>query len=267
MAIDIGLWRSTLGDTHPHVGVDVAWDYWPQATHLAWEAPCLVGCFTGGGGGSQRAMFKSDLDPILGGARDRWLQAPTTGDPQLALDRFFEEIQRGFDTRTEPAWADEFAATGVAVLIAEHRAALANIGLARAYAWTNGELAQLTTDDSLAKRHAAQQHPEWFRHTAASGFRKAPPERAGDNTWTTYPIAPGGVLLLASGLVEAGIDNAYLTGAMRAVHEDPVPLAGAQDLVDRLGTILVKFGANTPPEDRIEWKLHSRLALAVIWPD
>jgi hypothetical protein len=34
MDFDLGLWRSTLGDTHPHANVAVDLDYWPQSAHV-----------------------------------------------------------------------------------------------------------------------------------------------------------------------------------------------------------------------------------------
>ena len=47
------------------VGVDVDLDYWPQGMHVLCEEPALVLCATGAGGGSQQAIFRSDLDPLL----------------------------------------------------------------------------------------------------------------------------------------------------------------------------------------------------------
>ncbi len=265
MAIDIGLWRSTLGDTHPHAGIEVAWDYWPQATHLVWEAPALVACITGGGGGSQHAMFKRDLDPILAGALTRWQQAPIES-PQVALDRFFAEVQAGFDAQPN----DEYQATGVAVLVTDEGAAIANVGLGRAYAWhaARGVLEQLTEDDSLAAKYAAQQIPEWFRETAASAFRK-PGEGREPCRWTVRPVLAelGRMFVLVSGQVESQISHAYLTAAIEGIHRDPVALAGAQDLADRIGSVAFRFGAAGLKEDRTEWKVHSRLAVAVVWID
>lgn len=268
MAIDIGLWRSTLGDTHPHTGLELAWDYWPQATHLVWEAPALVACVTGGGGGSQQAVFKRDLDPILAGALARWQAAPIEA-PQVALDRFFAEVQAGFDALTAPG-SDEYQATGVAVMITDAGAAIANVGLGRAYAWhaDRGVLEQLTDDDSLAVRYAAQQIPEWFRETAASAFRKQHPDRE-PCRWTVSPTsaAPGRVFVLVSGQVESQLTHAYLTAALEDIHRDPAALAGAQDLADRLGAVASRFGHAGLKEDRTEWKVHSRLAVAVVWID
>ncbi len=264
MAIDIGLWRSTLGDTHPHTGIEVAWDYWPQATHLVWEAPALVACLTGGGGGSEQAVFKRELDAILAGALARW-QAAQLESPQVSLDRFFVEVQAGFE-----ASSDEDQATGVAVLITGDGAAIANVGLGRAYAWhaDRGVLEQLTEDDSLAVKYAAQQIPEWFRETAASAFRKRGEDRD-PCRWTVRPVSaePGGVFVLVSGQVESQLTHAYLTAAMEDIHRDPVALAGAQDLADRIGSLAVRFGAAGLKEDRTEWKVHSRLAVAVVWID
>jgi hypothetical protein len=266
VAIDIGLWRSTLGDTHPHTGIEIAWDYWPQATHLVWEAPALVACITGGGGGSQQAMFKRDLDPLLAGALARWQQV-SRASPQAALDHFFAELQAGFD---EPATPDEYQATGVAVLVTDEGAAIANVGLGRGYAWhaARGVLEQLTDDDSLAVKYAAQQIPEWFRETAASVFRKQHPDRD-PCRWTVTPTSaePGRVFVLVSGQVESQLTHAYLTAALEEIHRDPVALAGAQDLADRIGSIAVRFGAAGLKEDRTEWKVHSRLAVAVVWID
>ena len=37
--MEVGLWRSRLGDTHPHTGTDVDLDYWPQGTHAVTEEP------------------------------------------------------------------------------------------------------------------------------------------------------------------------------------------------------------------------------------
>lgn len=267
MAVDIGLWRSMRGDTHPHVGVDVEFDYWPQATHVVWEAPALITCVTGGGGGSQQAVFKSELDPLLAAALAHWQQRPVR-TPEAALEQFFAEIQTAFDAQTEPSWADEFQATGAAVLIRDDGAAVGNVGLDRVYRWRDRRLEQLTEDDSLARQAAPAQVPEWFRETAVAGFRKAHPERADFNRWTITPIdvSPGDVLIVASGLVPTGMSYAYLTGALDAATTG-APLTGAQDLADRLGEIATRFAATSPPDDRVVWKVHSRLALAIAWVD
>lgn len=264
MAIDIGLWRSTLGDTHPHVGLDVAWDYWPQSTHLVWEASGLVGCFTGGGGGSQQALFKRGLDPILEAALERWLRVPLTDPVEHALDRYFSEIQHGFESAD-----DEAQATGVAALITERGAAVGNVGLDRAFLWWRSDevLRQLTADDSLAVRYAHQQHPEWFRHTSAAAFRRSSDGRPELNKWTTSPLPlhAGDLLLLTSGIGDTGLETAYLSGALKRVFDKPI--AGAQDIADRLGSTVVNFAAQSPKEERTAWKIHSRLALAVVWLD
>lgn len=53
MEFELGLWRSTLGDTHPHLAVAVEMDWWPQSAHvteLRFEgtaAPLLVGGLVG----------------------------------------------------------------------------------------------------------------------------------------------------------------------------------------------------------------------------
>jgi hypothetical protein len=267
--VDIGLWRSTRGDTHPHVGLEVEWDYWPQATHLVWEAPALVACMTGGGGGSQQAMFKRDLDPLLAGALERWQRSPITGTPVTAIDRFFAEVQAGFEALTEPAWAAELQATGVAVTVRDDGAAVGHVGIDRAYRWRGERLVQLTVDDSLAKASAPAQVPEWFRHTSASALRKASPERPDFTRWSSEPldVAPGDILVLASGIHDIDVTTSYLAGALENMFDDGPRLAGAQDLASRLGDTMTRFAAASPRAERTEWKIHSRLALAVLWID
>src|SRR5215468_2497671 len=69
--MEVGLWRSRRGDTHPHTDAGVDLDYWPQGTHAVTEEPALVLCATGGGGGAQQAMFRRDLDPLLARSLER----------------------------------------------------------------------------------------------------------------------------------------------------------------------------------------------------
>lgn len=267
MAVDIGLWRSTRGDTHPHVGIEVEWDYWPQATHVVWEAPTLVACVAGAGGGSQQAAFKRHLDPLLAAALARWQDSSMIGSPQRALDRFFREIQISFDRQTEPAWCDDFQATGAAVLVWERGAAIANTGLDRVYRWRNRRLVQLTTDDSLAKRSLPAQSPEWFRNVAAGAFRKANPGRPDLNRHVvqSVEVEPGDLFLVVAGHVETGLTQSYLAGALEQIFEQPV--AGAQDIAARLGETVTRSAAASPHGERTEWRIHSRLALAVVWVD
>jgi len=264
VAVDIGLWRSARGDTHPHTGIIVDWDYWPQATHLVWEAPALIACVSGSGGGSQQAVFKRDLDPILAGALERWQRAQL-GSPTSALDRFFAEVQAGFDALVE-AWADEYQATGVAVLVRDDGAAIGNVGIDRVYRWRDGRLEQLTVDDSLAKKAAPAQVPEWFRHTSAAALRKASPTREGFNRWNVQRLdaKPGDLLVLAAGVHD--VTTSYFAGALEQIFEAG-QIAGAQDIASRLGDTMTRFAAVSPRGERTEWKIHSRLSLAVVWVD
>ena len=270
VAVDIGLWRSTRGDTHPHIGVDVAWDYWPQGTHLVWEAPALVACATGGGGGSQQALFKRDLDRFLAGALASWHRRPSLGTPVSALDAWFTEVQHQFDALDQPTWVEEYQATGVAVLIRDDGAAVGNVGLDRAYRWRRDRpLEQLTVDDSLAMRSAPAQVPEWFRTSAASAWRKASPKRPDFNRWIVAPleVAPGDVLVLASGIADTKLASSYLLAAIDREFEALMPLVGAQDLANRLGDVVTRSAERSPKTERIEWELHSRLAIAIVWVD
>lgn len=270
MAIDIGLWRSTRGDTHPHIGIDVAWDYWPQGTHIVWEAPALVTCASGGGGGSQQAMFKQHLDPVLAGALERWNKSPVGGTPASAMERWFGEIQAGFEAMTEPAWADEFSATAVALLVRPDGAALGHVAMDRCYRWRAGRLEQLTTDVTLADHGAkqrGQQLPDWFLETPGAMLRKRTPEREAFIRWEVgaLDVAPGDLFLLVSGMHDTGLTTSYLAGALEQIFEGPV--AGAQDVATRIGDIVTRFGEVSSAKSRAEVRIHSRTALAVVWID
>ncbi|MBA2544051.1 MAG: hypothetical protein H0V17_30690 [Deltaproteobacteria bacterium] len=270
MAFDIGLWRSPRGDTHPHVNLDIDWDYWPQATHLVWEAPALVACVTGGGGGSQQAMFKKHLDPLLAGALERWQKTPLADPPATSLSAWFAEVQATFDATVEPPWADEFACAAVAVLARPDGAAIGNVGMERAWRWRDGRLTQITKDFTLADHGAAargQQLPDWFRQTPGSMLRKRSPDREAFIRWqvATLDLAPGDVIVLASGIHDTGITTSYLAGAIEQMFDGNV--VGAQDLATRLGDTVTRFASVSNREDRTEWKVHSRVALAVVWND
>ncbi len=66
----------------------------------------LVLCDSGAGGGSQQAMFRSHLEPLLARAHRRWLEGFEPAAPAAArLDRLFGAIQREFEALREPASA------------------------------------------------------------------------------------------------------------------------------------------------------------------
>src|SRR5690606_17616588 len=113
--------------------------------------PRLVLCATGAGGGSQQAMFRHRLDPLLQLAHERWrLDSDPSAAAATELERLFAEIQCEFEAMTGPD-ADHFQATAVASLIGGRGGAIGSVGLGRG--WQLGEAAaRIADDDALAAR-------------------------------------------------------------------------------------------------------------------
>lgn len=260
--IDIGSWRSTLGDTWPHAGIDVALDYWPQSTHLVSASAPLVVCATGGGGGSQQALFRRDLDPLLAAALARWHQRHDA-DAADALAQLFHEIQHGFEVLAEPFYAEEFQASAVAWLADAGGCAIANIGLERAWRWRDGELAQVSIDYTLADacavlpdRATQAELLDFFRDSPGAWFGRW---RGAKAHWQIVRVEarPGDVFVLASGVHHCRLSAADLAGELARTSAG----TSARELASRLGELAVKLAGD---DRRLAWSVHSRLALGVV---
>lgn len=261
---DIGLWRSTLGDTWPHTGIDVALDYWPQSTHLVSGSAPLVVCATGGGGGAQQATFRRELDPLLAGALARWHRRHDASAAD-ALAQLFHEIQHGFEVLTEPFYAEELQASAVAWLVDASGCAIANVGLDRAWRWRDGKLAQVSIDYSLADACEASPDqsdlPDFLRESPGAWFGRW---RGATAHWQIARIEtrPGDVFVLASGVRDCRLSAADLAGELARTSAG----TGARELASRLGKLAVRLAGDGLAGDdrRPAWSVHSRLALAVV---
>jgi hypothetical protein len=262
--MEVGLWRSRLGDTHPHTGVAVDLDYWPQGTHVRCNEPALVLCATGAGGGSQQAIFRADLDPLRSRGVARWKAGPRAA-PRAELDALFAAIQREFEELHSPFWAGEFQASAVAVVLEPWRCAIANVGVERAWLLRDGRFERVSQDDTLGDD--MPEAPAWMRDWPASSFGRFGGAHA---RWHTRELAlrDGDVLVLASGASRIGLDDAGLGAELTAIlAETPA----ARDAAQRLGdyAAAVERRITDPGDDTlrgIKWRVHSRLALAVIRP-
>jgi hypothetical protein len=262
--MEVGLWRSHLGDTHPHIGVDVDLDYWPQGTHVVAEDPALVLCATGAGGGGQQAMFRRDLDPLLARSVARWKAGPR-GAPGVELDALFAAIQGEFDELRSPAWADDLQASAVAVVIEPGRCAIANVGLERAWLLRDGRFERVSEDDSIGGNHPDAE--PWLNDLPAAWFGRF---RGVPARWHTRELAlhEDDVLVLASGAYATALDDAPLGAELvRVFAETPA----AADVARRLGEYAAAVERRIPGDDeavrRARWRVHSRLALAIVRPE
>lgn len=264
--MEVGLWRSRLGDTHPHTGADVDLDYWPQGTHAVTEEPALVLCATGGGGGAQQAMFRRDLDPLLARSLERWTAgvrgAPGAG-PDRAIDALFAAIQDDFEQLRTPPWADEFQASAVAVVVEPGRCAIANVGVERAWLVRDGRFERVSADDAVGANHPDA--PPWLNALPAAWFGRFRGARA---RWHIRELAlrDDDVLVLASGARDLGLEELRLGAEVtRILAETPAPATAAE----RLGEYAAEVERWLPAPEadairRARWKVHSRLALAIV---
>jgi len=275
--IAFGLWRSTLGETHPHVGFDVELDYWPQSAHFtsfdhashAVDAPIdrgLVACFAGGGGGSQPALFRKDLVPLLEGAGARW-RASGKG----TVDTFLAEVQRGFEELREPEWHVHFDATVAAVHFTEKRFTVATNGLERIFRFGPSGITRVARGrsmlDNVTPEDLAKTEPsirDLYASMAAArlgAWRNPVKER-----WQTKEVAlaRGESLLLLTG--EGFADQRIEEGIARFPAE-----ATAPEQARILGEYLADPASWTSPPDakedeprKIEWRVASRTAIAIV---
>jgi hypothetical protein len=264
--MEVGLWRSRRGDTHPHTGVDVDLDYWPQGTHAVTEDPALVLCATGGGGGAQQAMFRCDLDPLLARSLERWTAgargAPGAG-PGRAIDALFAAIQDDFEQLRTPPWADHFQASAVAVVVEPGRCAIANVGVERAWLVRDGRFERVSADDSVGDNHPDA--APWLNELPAAWFGRFRGARA---RWNIRELAlrDDDVLVLASGARDLELDERQLGAEVtRILTETPAPAAA----VLRLGEYAAEVERWLPDPEvdavrRARWRVHSRLALAIV---
>jgi hypothetical protein len=243
--VDIGTWRSALGDTWPHTGLTVERDWWPQSTHLVWEADPLVVCATGAGGGSQQAMFRRELDPLLRGALARWQEFPGGMSPREDIGQLFTEIEDGF-ALLDVAYRDQLQASAIGLLVEADRGAIAHVGLERAWRWRSDRLLQLTEDDAIGTGETVQ---DWVHRMPASWLGHG--DR--DHRWkvTDIDVRDGDVLVLMAGVRSTGFDLEKHTDALRA--------KSAQDIAEQLGALA--FAGATDDE---RWHVGSRLAIAVV---
>lgn len=271
LAARYGVWRSSLGDTWPHDGT-IEMDFWPQGTHLVDEAPLLVLCASGAGGGSQQAMFRAQLDPLLQRALARWHRDRDLASTVAALGQLFEIIQQEFQELRTPSWAEQFQASAVACLLGKDTYAIANIGVERAWLLREGKMTQVTQDFTLRDAFGAGL-PEPIASQPGSFFG-----RFGEGTarWHVTQGSPrsGDVLVLASGLRDTGIDEAVMATEVRHAlccdaflcpptsnrqRED----GAATQIGARLAEI-VSAQKDAAARKRAYWRLHSRLALGVV---
>ena len=261
--MEVGLWRSRLGDTHPHTDVEVDLDYWPQGTHVVSEEPALVLCATGAGGGAQQAMFRRDLEPLLARSVTRWRAGPR-GTPGVELDTLFAAIQDEFEHLRSPAWADELQASAVAVVIEPGRCAIANVGVERAWLVRDGRFERVSQDDTVGGTHPDA--APWMNELPAAWFGRFRGARA---RWSIRELAvrADDILVLMSGARDLALDDADLGAELaRILAETPAPAEAAR----RLGGYAAAVERRIPEGDeavrRARWRVHSRLALAIVRP-
>jgi len=277
LAAQCGVWRSPLGDTWPH-DETVEMDWWPQGTHLVSESPRLVVCASGSGGGSQQAMFRSHLDPLLRRAHSRWQPGYSPSEPAAAeLDRLFATIQRGFEELRDPSWADQFQASAVALLIEAKDCAVANVGVDRAWVLRDGQLERVSADYSLGTMAGGSEPalPENLRDLPGSFFGRfgGMPAR-----WQVRPVSlcDDVLLVLASGFRDTGVSETRLALELKSVLSvskeelscEDAPWQSLGRTAELLGQRLAEVAAGAEGSDdarmKAKWHLHSRLALAVV---
>lgn len=279
MELELGLWRSTLGDTHPHVGFDVEMDFWPQSVHataLHYEGTAvyrlargLVACFAGAGGGSQQATFRRELVPIVEKALERWRPRA----PKLALGAkvgaYFDEVQREFDELTAPSWADQLATSAAAAYFEGGRAAIACTGIDRAFLRRAGVLSVVSTRLSVLDLtpDASQLAPEMARLLVTMplghlGRRAQLPDHA--RPWRTVELAlaPGDEIVLLAG--DGGrIDDRHVEeGLARATGSAPAIARSLGEYLSRPTDWSVPPAAEDAT--RIRWTVLSRVSIAVV---
>lgn len=273
LVVQYGVWRSPLGDTWPH-DETVEMDWWPQGTHFLHRSSGLVLCASGAGGGSQQAMFRSHLDPLLARAHGRWLEGFKPSAPSSAeLDRLFAAIQREFEELREPAWAEQFQASAVALLVGGKDCAVANVGVDRAWLLRDGRLEGVSEDYTL-ESVAGPGLPEPLRDLPGSSlgrFGGAVPR------WQVRRVArrAADIFVLASGFRDTGVSEAQLAAELEHLasdwnggHSNTRSCGPSADLAAaRLGRRLAEIAASVEGRDErriARWHLHSRLALAVV---
>lgn len=285
---DVGLWRSTLGDTHPHHGFDVELDFWPQSAHataLAYEGVAvyrvvggLVACFSGSGGGSQQATFRRELVPIVDEAVDRWRGAAEKVLLRGKLDALFDEVQRGFDALEGPAWADQLDASASAAYLTSGAAQIACTGIDRAFRVRAGHVAEVSSRMSFldmvpaADRGSIDEEQARVWSKLPVGHLGASSRGAGRiRPWRSVEIdlAPGDLLLLVSGDggdLELDLVEEALASATASAGAEPVR---APKIARHFGEYLsapARF--RSPPSEelarRLRWLVPSRVSVAVV---
>ncbi len=286
--LDVGLWRSTLGETHPHHGFDVEMDFWPQSAHasaLAYEGVAeyrvvggLVACVSGQGGGSQKATFRRELVPILEGAVERWRAAAEGVPIGRKVDAFFDEVQRGFDSFEGPPWADQLEASASAAYVTPGVAQIACTGLERAFRLRGGQLAGVSARMSLLEMVPAADRASLDEEAARMwasmavghlGASSRPRDRVRPWQSVEVDLTPGDVLLLLSGdggELDVDLIAEALSAAIAAAGKERVR---APKIARVLGELLSAPSRGRAPaseerERRLRWLVPSRVSLAVV---
>lgn len=270
-----GSWRSHLGDTWPHQGIEVELDYWPQSVCLVRPERGFFLCATGEGGGSQQAMFRSALEPLLADAMHRWVQSPPAVPRKIEaeIDACFGEIQRGFTLLQEPPWHDQFQASAVGLVVNGSTMAIAHTGVQRLFRICGQSIERLTADQTLASQieNAASRikdapMAELLSHMPAAFFGTW-----GEAKWAVRSgdVRPGDVFLLAAGLAGAEIQDQLLRNAITKLPELSSPSTNLMDAARTLGESLLNpetWGMPRTSEQgaKMHWYVASRVALIFV---
>ncbi len=268
VGLRISTWRSDRGDTHPHAGLAVDMDWWPMATVL--KADGWVVCAQGRGGGSQQALFRAELEPVLARARTSWASTERAGSAAgERLHHFLQTIQAQFETWDRPTWAKQYQASCAALLLAQGQLAIANTGTQLVGRWTGESFELLSAHLPIAGELDPSILPDtlqWMAEVDGSWLgREANPE--GLPRWMVSERAAqlGDMFVLGTGLRDAGFGPNALTTALTAAQASHGPLGADERAAEHLAAELVaRREATAQAEPGQRWALHSKVSLAVV---
>jgi PPM family protein phosphatase len=189
--------------------------------------PRLAAVADGVGGHAAGEIASRAAIAVLASLEKRWIEAPLPHELAAAVRDGNERI--GFIASCRPATAG-MATTLTAVALGDDYV-VANIGDSRTYLLRDGELVQLTRDDSYLQMlldgghvdaEAARSHPQ---RNLVLEVLDGGPERA--PTVTTHPARAGDRLLLCSD----GVSDVLEPAAIRDLLQDPSPCDAAERLL------------------------------------
>jgi hypothetical protein len=171
---------------------------WPQGYVFSRPQEGVWALLSGGGGGSQQATFRDQLEPYVSAAWDR-CRALAEAALEAALASFEREIQRSFVDVGGAPFSDQLSATWVCAMTDGQTCVIRSQHVERGWLYRDGELTQITADAEFREQLGGELPERLARRLVLNRFGMpvtAPNAFVGRTT--TLELRRGDVIVLAT---------------------------------------------------------------------